>query len=133
MINSKPKFRDMLMENLSYKIVSLFIAMILWLTIMGRRDLTLARSFEIEFKTAAQHRVVGQTTDQIRLRLSGPRSSLKELMGEVKGKTLEVDISDRGAGIFDIDVPVNRIEIPAGVRILSVRPNLVRVEVVKAP
>ncbi len=133
MINSTPKFSDILTENLSYKIVSLFIAIILWLTIMGRRDLILTRSIDIEFKTAAQHRIVGQTADQIRLRLSGPRSSLKELMGEVKGKGIQVDISERGAGIFDIDVPVNRIEIPAGIRILSVRPNLIRVEVIKEP
>ncbi len=133
MINSTPKFSDILTENLSYKIVSLFIAIILWLTIMGRRDLILTRSIDIEFKTAAHYRIVGQTADQIRLRLSGPRSSLKELMGEVKGKSLEVDISDRGPGIFDIDVPVNRIEIPTGVRILNIRPNLVRVEVVKEP
>ncbi len=133
MINSAPKFSDILTENLSYKIVSLFIAIILWLTIMGRRDLILTRSIDIEFKTAAHYRIVGQTADQIRLRLSGPRSSLKELMGEVKGKSLEVDISDRGPGIFDIDVPVNRIEIPTGVRILNIRPNLVRVEVVKEP
>ncbi len=133
MINSTPKISDILTENLSYKIVSLFIAIILWLTIMGRRDLILTRSIDIEFKTAAHYRIIGQTADQIRLRLSGPRSSLKELMGEVKGKSLEVDISDRGPGIFDIDVPVNRIEIPTGVRILNIRPNLVRVEVVKEP
>ena len=133
MNNPTPHYSDFVTENLSYKIVSLFIAIILWLTIMGRRDLILTRSIDIEFKTAVHHRIVGQTADQIRLRLSGPRSSLKELMGEVKGKTLEVDISDRGPGIFDIDVPVNRIEIPAGVRILSLRPNLVRVEVIKEP
>ena len=133
MNNLSPKFSDILTENLSYKIVSLFIAIILWLTIMGRRDLILTRSIDIEFKTAAHYRIVGQTADQIRLRLSGPRSSLKELMGEVKGKSLQVDISERGPGIFDIDVPVNRIEIPTGVRILNIRPNLVRVEVVKEP
>lgn len=133
MTNPPRSFREILMENLSYKIVSLFIAVILWLTIMGRRDLALSRNIEIEFKTAPHYRIVSQTTDQIRLRLSGPRSSLKDLMGEAKSKNLELDISNRGAGVFDIDVPVNRIEIPAGVRILSVRPNLVRVEVVKAP
>lgn len=133
MINSTPKFSNILTENLSYKIVSLFIAIILWLTIMGRRDLILTRNIDVEFKTAAHYRIVGQTADQIRLRLSGPRSSLKELMGEVKGKALQVDISERGPGIFDIDVPVNRIEIPAGVRILNIRPNLVRVEVIKEP
>ena len=133
MNNSKANLKLMFSENLSYKIVSLFIAIILWLTIMGRRDLTLTRNIEIEFKVAPHYRIVGQTADKLRLRLSGPRSALKELMGEVKGKTLEVDISDRGPGIFDIDVPVDRIEIPAGLRILSIRPNLVRVEVIKEP
>lgn len=132
-MKSRLEVKDLFLENLSYKVVSLFIAVILWVTIMGRRDLILTKNVEIEFKTAAKFRITGQTTDQIRLRLSGPRSSLKEVMSGTKAKALVLDISDRGAGVFDIDIPVNRIELPQGVRVLGVRPNLVRVEVVQSP
>jgi hypothetical protein len=52
-------------------------------------------------------------------------------MGNSKAQALRVDLSDRAEGVFDVDVPVNQIDLPQGVRILSVRPNLVRVEVVK--
>lgn len=111
----------------------MFIAVILWVTIMGRRDLILTRNIEVKFRVAEAHQVVGQTTDEIRLRLSGPRAALKELMDGNKSKPVMIDIAGRGEGVFDIDVPVNRIDIPAGVKILSVRPNLIRVEVEKSP
>jgi YbbR domain-containing protein len=127
------RWKHFISENLSYKIVALFIAIILWLTIMGRRDLILTKNIEVEFRTSGIYRIVGQTADQIRLRLSGPRSALKEIMDGTKTKPLVIDISDRGAGVFDIDVPVNRIDLPQGVKILSIRPNLVRVEVAKTP
>jgi YbbR domain-containing protein len=132
-MKSNLNWKFVVTENMSYKIVALFIAVILWLTIMGRRDLILTKNIEIEFKPAPNYKVVGQTADQIRLRLSGPRTALKEVMGGTKNKPLTVDISDRGEGSLDVDVPVNRIELPAGVKILSVRPNLVRVEVQKSP
>jgi YbbR domain-containing protein len=130
-VKSKAHWKYVITENLSYKVVALFIAIILWLTIMGRRDLILTKNIEVEFKTASVYRVVGQTADQIRIRLSGPRNSLKEIMDGTRTKPLTIDISDRGEGIFDIDIPINRIDLPPGVKILSVRPNLVRVEVAK--
>ncbi len=133
MKSQQPRWKQMLMENLSYKVVALFIAVILWLTIMGRRDLILTKNIEVEFKTSAAQRIIGQTADQIRLRLSGPRSALKEVMDGTKSKPVVIDISGRDPGVHDIDVPVNRIDLPHGVKILSVRPNFVRVEVAKSP
>jgi hypothetical protein len=40
-----------------------------------------------------------------------------------------IDISERGEGVLDIDVPINKIEVPMGVRVLGVRPNVIRAEV----
>lgn len=130
-MKSKPDWKFVITENMSYKVVALFIAIILWLTIMGRRDLILTKNVDLDFRTAVGYRIVGQTDDRIRLRLSGPRSGLKEVMDSARSKPLMIDISDRGEGIFEIDIPTSRIELPPGVKILSVRPNFVRVEVVK--
>jgi YbbR domain-containing protein len=130
-MKSQTGWKYFINENLSYKVVALFIAVILWLTIMGRRDLILTKNVDIEFRIAPAHRIVGQTADQLRLRLSGPRQALKEIMESSKAKPLVIDVSERGTGVFDVEVPVNRIDLPHGVKILSIRPNLVRVEVAK--
>ncbi len=116
-------------ENFSYKMVALFISLILWLTILGRRDFVLSKKIDIELQTGAKQVVVAQTADNIRVKVSGPRAALKKFMDNPQTQSILIDISDRGEGVLDIDVPLNKIDVPMGVRILGVRPNVIRAEV----
>lgn len=122
---------EVIKENFSYKIVALFIALILWLTILGRRDFVFTKIIEVELLTSPQYTVAAQTTDRIRVRVSGPRASLKKFMDSTTNQVLILDISQRGEGLLDVDIPSNKIEVPHGVKVLSVRPNVIRAEVVK--
>lgn len=120
-------------ENFSYKMVALFISLILWLTILGRRDFVLSKKIDIELQTNPKQVVVAQTADNIRVKVSGPRAALKKFMDNPQTQSILIDISERGDGVLDIDVPLNKIEIPMGVRILGVRPNVIRAEVSAKP
>ncbi|MNT62258.1 hypothetical protein D3C72_1999600 [compost metagenome] len=42
-----------------------------------------------------------------------------------------MDLSSRGEGVLYVDIPLNRIEVPMGVKILGIRPNQIQVEVVR--
>lgn len=116
-------------ENLSYKVVALLIAVILWVTILGRRDFVYTKTVDVEVKAAAGLIVAMQTTDRVKVRVSGPRSALKKFMESPS--LLVLDLQDRGEGVHDLEIPSSRLDIPLGVRVLSVRPNVVRAEVVK--
>lgn len=118
-----------LSENFSYKLVALFIALILWLTVLGRRDFVLTKDMDLDFKVPAQDVIVAQTADHIRIKVSGPRAALKKFV-ETQGH-LVLDISDRGEGLIDVDVTSQEISVPPGVKVMGVRPNLIRVEVSK--
>ncbi|MEN0057450.1 MAG: hypothetical protein AAGB31_01340 [Bdellovibrio sp.] len=118
-------------ENFSYKIVALFISLILWLTILGRRDFVLSKDIDVEFITAPGTQVVAQTTDHIKVKVSGPRSSLKKFLESSWAQSISLDIAQRGEGVVYVDIPLNKIEVPLGVRILGVRPNQIQVEVIK--
>lgn len=120
-----------LTENLSYKIVALFISLILWLTILGRRDFVLSRSIDVELITAPGTHVVAQTTDRVKVKVSGPRSSLKKFLENSVSQNLTFDISQRGEGVVYVDIPLSKIDVPIGVRILGIRPNQIQAEVVK--
>jgi YbbR domain-containing protein len=117
-------------ENFSYKMVALFISLILWLTILGRRDFVLSKKIDIELQTSANQVVVAQTADNIRVKVSGPRAALKKFMDNPRTQSILIDISERGEGVLDIDVPLSKIDVPMGVRVLGVRPNVIRAEVV---
>lgn len=116
-------------DNFSYKMVALFISLILWLTILGRRDFVLSKKIDIELQTNPTQVIVAQTADNIRVKVSGPRAALKKFMDNPQSTSIVIDISNRGEGVLDVDVPLNKIEVPMGVRIMGVRPNVIRVEV----
>jgi YbbR domain-containing protein len=125
----RKQWTSYLTENFSYKLVALFISLILWLTILGRRDFVLSKKIDVELQTKTGQVVVAQTADNIRVKLSGPRTALKKFMDNPQSQSIVIDISDRGEGVLDIDVPLNKIEVPLGVRVLGVRPNVIRAEV----
>jgi YbbR domain-containing protein len=123
-------FRDTLTDNLSYKIVSLFIALILWLTILGRRDFSLTKTIDIELMTGPNKVVVSQSVEMAKVKVSGPRTALKKFMDSGLSQLLIIDISDKGEGEFDVEIPLSQIDVPFGVKVISVKPPLVRAKVI---
>jgi YbbR domain-containing protein len=121
----------MITENFSYKVVALFISLILWLTILGRRDFVLSKNIDVDLITAPGTQIVAQTTDHIKVKVSGPRSSLKKFLESSLSQSITLDVSQRGEGVVYVDIPMNKIEVPLGVRILGIRPNQIQAEVVK--
>ncbi|MBC7371042.1 MAG: hypothetical protein H7326_05715 [Bdellovibrionaceae bacterium] len=128
-MNTRKPWTSYITENFSYKVVALFISLILWLTILGRRDFVLSKKIDIELQTAPNQVVVAQTADSIRVKVSGPRAALKKFMDNPQSASILIDISNREAGVLDVDVPLNKIEVPMGVKILGIRPNVIRAEV----
>ncbi|AHZ84428.1 CdaR family protein [Bdellovibrio bacteriovorus] len=125
------RWSNVITENFSYKVVALFISLILWLTILGRRDFVLSKNIDIELITAPGTHVVAQTTDHIKVKVSGPRSSLKKFLESSLAQSITLDISQRGEGVVNVDIPLSKIEVPLGVRILGVRPNQIQAEVLQ--
>lgn len=127
----KRRWSDSITENFSYKVVALFISLILWLTILGRRDFVLSKNIDLDLITAPGTQVVAQTTDHIKVKVSGPRSALKKFMESSLSQNINLDISHKGEGVVYVDIPLNKIEVPLGVKILGIRPNQIQVEVVR--
>ncbi|HEX7672605.1 MAG TPA: CdaR family protein [Bdellovibrio sp.] len=128
----KRRWSDAVTENFSYKVVALFISLILWLTILGRRDFVLSRNIDVDLILAPGTQVVAQTTDHIKVKVSGPRAALKKFMESTLSQSITLDISQRGEGVVYVDIPLNKIEVPLGVKILGIRPNQIQVEVVRS-
>lgn len=122
-------FKALFSENLSYKIVSLFVALILWISILGRRDFVTTKEMDLTFVMAPGYTVAAQSHDRLRVKLSGAQPVLKKYKDSLK--KVVFDLSDSGEGLVEIDVPNNRIEVPEGIKVLNVKPNVIRVEIVK--
>lgn len=125
--NRWESMKDGFTYNLSYKLVAFFIALILWLSILGRRDFIVTKTVDVNFLTAQGFVVSGQSADSIQLKISGPQPLLRKF--NEKRQTLDVDILDKKVGLHEVDILANKIETPLGIKVLSIRPNVIRVEV----
>lgn len=121
--------RDFFTENLSYKFVSLFIACVLWMTILGRRDFVFTKTVDLEFRASPGFSVVARPS-QIKIRVSGNRSAIRHFMETTAGQNLIVDLNNRPPGLVELETPLNQFDVPMGVKILSVRPSVIRAEII---
>lgn len=117
------------LENMGTKILALVITLFLWFLVLGRRDFVLTKDIDFELKTNVEYSIMNQSADKIRVRVSGPRLSLKKFKEE--NHYLILNLQNFSEGLHDIDIPNQKIELPSGVKILSVRPNRIRVEIQK--
>lgn len=132
--NSKEKvrvFKESLLENASYKLVALFISLILWLSILGRRDFVVTKDVEVDFTVGKGYALAGQSTDRVRMKVSGGQPLLKNFKD--KSQSASLDLSDRKQGYYEIDMTPAKFDVPNGIKILGIRPNTIRVEIVENP
>ena len=125
------KIRALLTENLSYKLVSLFIALILWITILGRRDFVVAKKVDIELIPPPGHAVVYQSVDVIRIKVSGPRTALRRFIENGVSQIVTLDLSARPPGRYEVEIPRGRVDVPFGVKLMTISPEKIEVQIEK--
>ena len=121
--------RNLIQDNWVAKLMALIIALFLWTTVMGRRDFVLTKVMNLDILTSENQTILAQTADRIRVRVSGPRSALKQFIDDPKTQKLVLALSGSRTGVMEVDIPTQQIQTPVGVKVLSVRPNMIRVEV----
>ena len=121
------KFKESIFDNFSYKLVSLIIALILWISLLNKRDFIATKEFDVDIVTAQNLAVMAQTNDKLRVKVSGPQPLLKKF--KTSSQIIAFDMSDKPAGFYDIDVSTSKIEVPKGLKVIAIRPNTIRVEI----
>ncbi len=129
-MKSKNSFWDYYFDNIIYKLVALFISLILWVTILGRRDFVYSKNIDIEVQTSSQLAVIEQSHANVRVRITGPRASLKKFMESQANQVILVDVSSLGEGKIEIPISEKKFSLPLGVRVVSIKPSKIEVTVV---
>ncbi len=127
----KRKLRAFFTENLSYKMVSLFIALILWITILGRRDFVVAKKVDIELIPPPGYTVVSQSVDTIKIKVSGPRTALRRFIENGVSQIVTLDLSSKGPGRYEVEIPRGRVDVPFGVKLMTMQPEKIEVQIDK--
>lgn len=111
-------------DNLSFKVMALLVALILWAIMLGRKDITLSKEIETQVLVPPNMQVVSDLPGKIQVEVSGPRISLKRFTNSKVFYTL--DLEGLTAGTHLVRLSKDGISLPLGVRILSVRPKEIK-------
>ncbi|MEK6626992.1 MAG: CdaR family protein [Bdellovibrionota bacterium] len=122
------KIKTNILDNFSYKLVALFISLILWVSILNKRDFIVSKDFDVDFITSESYVVSAQSSAQLKVKVSGPQPLLKKY--RESSSFLALDLSDKGPGFYDIDMNVSKIDVPKGIKVIGIRPQTIRVEIV---
>lgn len=117
-----------LTENIGYKVLATLITLILWVSVMGRGDYVVNRTVKINLRYPDQFELVHQSVKEVQIKLEGPRNRLLQYTGSSEDHPLEFNIEHPTEVPVDLPVSFEQLEIPAGIKLLSIRPNYLRVE-----
>ncbi len=124
----KHAFREWIYENGSYKLVALFITLILWVSVLGRKETTVVKEVPLQFMTAEEKIISNVSSRIVRFEMTGSRRALRRFLSD-KTEPVSVDLKSRGAGRLIVTVPEDSIKLPFGVKVLSVNPTTIVVDI----
>jgi hypothetical protein len=123
------RFKESISDNFSYKVVALIISLILWLSLLNKREFITVKEFDVDIITAENLVVLGQTSDKLKVKVSGPQPLLRKFTAVPQ--IVAFDLSDKPTGFYDLDVSTSKVEVPKGLKVISIRPNTIHVEIIE--
>lgn len=130
MMSNKERWSEFFLENGSYKFVALVIAFILWVTVLGRRDVVLTRSVDIELIHNSQVVIANDVATQVDFKISGSRFAIKKFQKRSL-EPIKIDISNLEVGSRLVPIPDDSLRLPVGMRVLAISPQSLFVELAK--
>jgi YbbR domain-containing protein len=109
-----------LTDNLSYKFVALGVAIILWMSMLGRKDSTMMKDFELQVLLPPNLEMETQIPQIVKIEIAGPRVALKKINQMSPVFTVDLTSSRPGRQL----VLLNRegLNLPIGARVISIDP-----------
>lgn len=110
-----------LTDNLSYKFVALGVAVVLWMSMLGRKDSTLMKDFELQVLLGPNVEMAGQIPQIVKVEVAGPRVALKKI--NQMNPVFTVDLSAAQPGRQVVQLSREGLSLPIGARVLSIEPR----------
>lgn len=120
--------RQMFSSNLAYKLVALFVTLILWFTIQGRKDTVSTRDMRVEYIVPPQVSLADPVIREVRVKVAGPRSALKKFVHA--DESIILDLNGFEPGWQRVSIDQTRINLPVGVKVLSIVPKVIKLRIV---
>ncbi len=125
--------RDLLLNNLLLKLISLFFAVTVWfyVTPIAPRDtLEVNYVLPLELKNIPDNMMtVGKIEDRINVRLKGRQGVIKDI--DPGRLSVGLDLSSAREGTRSYRLNSDNINLPSGVEVVRIDPKTIRIDIVK--
>ena len=124
-------WKHTILDNGSYKLVALFVTLILWVTILGRRDFIFSKDVELDYQIPRHLRLkTGDIPQKVTVRVSGTRMALKKF--SKASEVVPVDLSRAEPGPYRFVITPRVLDLPVGVKVISITPEVLTLNVLSA-
>ncbi len=113
--------QNWILENGSYKTVALVVAMVLWMTMQGRRDTVLAREMAMQVLLSPGLAITNPIPQMVKVEVAGPRVALRRLAERQEPFTVDLGAAQPGRQL--VKLTKDGLNLPLGAKVLSIQPS----------
>ena len=117
--------RTWVFHNLGLKLLSLFLAAVLWVVVLGEQKVELTINVPLDLEVPTNLFLVNDPADQLEIRVRGPKTLVTSLSsGDIRVSDMQVRLVE---GETTIPIREESIRVPRGIQVVDVSPRRVRV------
>lgn len=120
-------FLSWVSSNVSAKIVSVAIAIVLWFIVLGSRNVEVTKEVPLEVITPSELVPANEIPEKIAFRLSGPKAFLRAILDR-REDPIRVNLSGAKPGLVTYRFFSDNIHVPIGVKVLSINPTAILIK-----
>ena len=122
--------REFFTKNPGLKIISLFLAIALWLFVVGEEKAEIGLTIPLEIMNVPENLIVSNDIIQdLNVRISGPRSMIRRLASERLSKS--IDLKGVEPGKISFEILPEELPLPGGIKVTRLSPSSVVLNVEK--
>lgn len=114
-------------QNVGTKLISIAVAVILWIVVLGSRNVEVTKDIPLEVITPSDVQPSNEIPDHISFRLSGPKAFLRAILDR-REDPIRVNLSGSKPGLVTYRFFSDNIRVPIGVKVLSVNPTAILIK-----
>lgn len=112
-------------DNLTYKVVALLFALVLWAFVKSTDKSTITATFPIFFQDVPEGITVVSDAEYVEVQVSGPNTILSGRLFQQSRVEAPVSIKPLGQESL-LNLSAEHIKVPFGLEILAIKPNMIR-------
>jgi len=116
-----------LTSNIGAKLISIAIALVLWVIVLGSRNVEVTKEIPLEVITPADIVPANEIPEKIAFRLAGPKAFLRAILDR-REDPIRVNLSGAKPGLVTYRFFSDNIRVPIGVKVLSINPTAILIK-----